>query len=374
MIWPGSRASVGALALGVAALCAPVAALAATHVVNPGESIQAAVDAAKPGDKVIVMPGDYIETHGNSAAVRVTKSLKLIAMSAPGAPVRILPGTGNQNGIMVEPENPGVDPNVKKVQIRGFTVQDFPKNGIWLRYVEGYKIQENTSANNLENGIWPTLSANGLVKNNVAYGSEDSALWVEASDNVRVIENELYGSPTGLEVTISSDLKIVRNDVHDNTVGVGLYHPSAAGLPAVEPYTQYRNWKLSGNRIYSNNAPNIAPPGSMSALLPSGIGVLMLGVDRVTLKKNAVDDNGSVGVAMIDWCLVVDCETNPPVVTDTTPDYNAFRRNTILENGSNTAPDYPFPGTDTLLLGGTGNCATGNTIGVIGLDSLPPKC
>lgn len=369
-----SRASFGALVLAAATLGVPAAALAAKRVVNPGESIQAAVDAASPGDTILVMPGDYTETHGGDAAVRVTKSLKLIAKSKPGALVRLLPGAGNQNGIVVEPENPGVDPDVEDVQVRGFTVEGFPKTGIWLRYVDGYKVEKNTSANNLENGIWPMLSANGLVQKNVAYGSQDAALWVEASDNVRVIKNELSDSPTGLEVTISSNVKMLKNDVHDNTVGVGLYHPSGASLPAVPPYTQYGDWELVKNRIYSNNAPNSAPPGSMSAALPSGVGVLVLGVDRVTVKKNEVENNDSVGIAMIDWCVGVDCGANPPVVTDTSPDGNSFIGNTVLGNGSSPSASYPLPGADTMLLGGTDNCAKGNKIGVIGLDSLPPAC
>ena len=63
------------------------------------------------------------------------------------------------------------------------------------------------------------------MKKNVSYGSEDAALWVEASENVRVIGNDISGSPTGLEVTVSKNIQIKKNDVHDNTVGMGLYHP-----------------------------------------------------------------------------------------------------------------------------------------------------
>lgn len=374
MKWSRSRASVGAITFGVATLCAPVAALAAAHVVNPGESIQAAVDAANPNDTILVMPGDYTETHGGNAAVRVTKSLKLFAKAKPGAPVRLLPGPGNQHGIVIEPTNPGVDPDVENVKVRGFTVEGFPKHGIWLRYVDGFKIEKNTSINNLENGIWPTLSANGLVKKNVSYGSEDAALWVEASENVRVIQNEVYDSPTGLEVTISTNVKMVKNIIHDNTVGVGLYHPSAAGLPAIPPYTQYGDWQLIGNKIYSNNAPNGAPPGSLSSQLPSGVGVLMLGVDRVMVRKNTIEDNDSVGIGMIDWCFGVDCNSNPPVVTDTAPDNNTFIANTVLGNGSNPSPNYPLPGSDTLILGGTNNCGKANNIGNPGLAGPLPAC
>ena len=40
----------------------PASAPAATHVVHPGESIQAAVDTASPGDTVVVKPGTHTET------------------------------------------------------------------------------------------------------------------------------------------------------------------------------------------------------------------------------------------------------------------------------------------------------------------------
>ncbi len=365
------RAGIG---LGVAwLLVGAYATSAATIVVNPGESIQAAVDAAAPGDTIRVRPGDYIETHGGTAAVRITKRLKLLAQrNRLEPPVRILPGPGNRHGILVEPANPG-DPDVEGVRIRGFIVEGFEKNGIWLRHTRRFRIEENTSINNLENGIFPTLSANGLVKRNVAYGSEDTSLWVESSENVRVIQNDFSGSPTGLEITVSRNVLAKRNTVHDNSVGIGLYHPSAASLPRLG---NDGDWKIVNNRVYNNNAPNNAPPGSMSAELPSGGGVLVLGVDRVTLRNNVIENNDFFGIAILDWCLAVDgtpfdCDTNPPEV-ESSPDNNKVVRNRVINNGGN--PPGGFFGTlasDILYLGGVNNCFSGNVANLTIPATLP---
>jgi parallel beta-helix repeat protein len=267
--------------------------------------------------------------------VRITQSLKLMAKSKlkDGIKVRILPGPGQTDGIVVEPANLG-DPDIVGVKIQGFTVEGFSNNGIWLKHVQKFTIQGNESINNLENGIWPTLSANGSVKKNVAYGSQDSALWVEASENVRVMQNEFHHSPTGLEITVSKDVKATKNDIHDNTIGVGLYHPNGASLA---PLGGDGDWVISKNHIHDNNLPNSAPPGSMSAALPPGVGVLVLGVDRVTVEKNLIENNNFVGVAVLDWCLAVggstyDCATNPPIV-QSAPDNTLVKGNSLAGNG-----------------------------------------
>src|SRR5262245_34566249 len=85
----------------------------------------------------------------------------------------------------------------------------------------------------------------GLVRKNVAYGSEDSALRIEAS--------------------------------------------SLGGVSA--PLGDDGNWDIVGNYVHDNNEPNEAPRGSMSADLPPGGGILVLGVDRVNIQKNRIERN-----------------------------------------------------------------------------------
>jgi parallel beta-helix repeat protein len=372
--------TLAVLVLGISACGGGSSKSTANVTVQPGESIQDAVDAAAAGDTIEVMPGDYVEDHDGRAAVRITKPLKLIALSnLPGERVRILPSGAQRHGILVEPENEG-DPDVDGVEIKGFTVEGFQNNGIWLRYVQNFNIEGNESINNLENGIWPTLSANGEVKKNVAYGSLDAALWVEAVENVRVIENEVYNSPTGLEVTVSNGVHLEGNDVHDNVIGVGLYHPSGAGLPPQDwPSQPFREWSVVNNRIYNNNLPNPVTGGLVGELPPGG-GILVLGVDDVDIRDNDIQDNNFFGIAIIDYCIAVDgtansCQNNPPFYSDTSPDDNSIVDNVITDNGSDPPPG-PFEAIagDLLGLGGSNNCASGNTANIVILSPELPAC
>jgi cytochrome c peroxidase len=334
------------LVLGVAVVTLPMAARAKTVTVNPGQSIQAAIDAAKPKDTINVMPGDYTETTPGPAAITINKPLKLIAKSKPGQKVRLLPNTGipgQIHGILVQPANPG-DPDIDDLTIQGVTVEGFQNMGIWLKHVKNYTIEGNEAINNLENGIFPTLSANGLVKKNLAYGSQDSALWVEGSENVRVVENELSKSPTGLEITISKDITVENNNIHDNTIGVGLYHPATAGLPQDEwPSFEFGSWHIINNHVHHNNVPNTASEGSETAQLPYGGGILLLGARNVDVQKNLIERNDFFGIAMIDYCLAVlgtpfDCSANPPPAP-TSAENDQVIKNTLVDNHA-----FPPPG------------------------------
>jgi len=355
--------------------------------VNPGESIQAAVDAAAPGDTITVEPGDYTETQQGTAAacasaaaaICVTKPLKLIANSQSGAKVRILPSAGQNHGILVEPANPG-DPDIDGIEITGFTVEGFSNMGIWLRHVNNFTVQNNESINNLENGIFPTLSANGLVQKNLSYGSQDAALWVEGSENVRVLGNEMHNSPTGLEVTISHEITIEQNNIHDNTIGVGLYYPATAGLPQNQwPTFDFGSWHVLNNNVHDNNEPNTASAGSETSQLPYGGGILLLGVNHVDVQMNQVANNDFFGVAMLDYCVATagtpfNCTTSPPPVQPTSADDNQVISNVLTNNGT-AAPPGPFQAVaaDLIALSGMNNCASGNTATTtVELPDLPP--
>lgn len=324
--------------------------------VYPGQSIQQAVDAVMPGGTVYIMPGTYQETtHNNTNAVTVSKDgIRLIARSKPKQNLKVIlkPWGSQTNGLVVQPAV--ANTRINGFQVKGLTVQGFPNNGILTRYLDNFKIEHNETAGNLENGIWPTLSANGLVKKNVSYGSDDAALWVEASENVRVIKNELYDSPTGLEMTVSHDIVAKHNDVHDNVVGIGLYHALGAGIPPLQPLDRNGDWYIGQNDVHDNNKVNDVTGGLVSQL-PSGIGILIVGVDRVTLDRNKVSNNKTMGMAIADWCTAASCPNPFPItLPDPVPEGNIVVGNVFTHNAYAPEGDFAAFGSDitnVILLG-----------------------
>ena len=409
--------SIGAKVSEVAGLALlllglPVVGFGATIKVFPGQSIQSAVDRAAAGDTVLVHAGVYHEAgtaycapwvpgfpsacgNARTAAVLITKPLTLQASGS----VQILGSgpSGLTDGVVAlgpgpNPANPRQSPNISGVEIKGFTLDNFAHNGIVLGYVSDFNIEGNQVSNMQEVGIWPMLSANGQVKKNIAYGTKDSALWVEGSQNIRVIDNDLSAAPTGLEVTISSDIVMDHNKVHDNTTGIGLYHPAGAGLPqAYWPQFAYGNWVSVENYIHDNNMLNPVG-GGYTGQIPPGIGMLVLGVQNVGILTNRIENNNFVGVGVMDWCIgqilaagaagvpltYQQCVASLPTgFQDSTVNHVRVAKNQFAGNGA--APSIPgLPGADILYVGadayggpaGTGDCQSDNK--VIGSVNTPP--
>lgn len=343
------------------------------HRVHPGESIQAAIDAASPGDTILVEPGVYQEPGNAQFGLHITTdNLRLIGKvkkwKGEAGKVRLVQFGTQRTGVYAAPAGCGPEVPVggcpvqlRGFEIRGFTVEDFPNNGIQTRFVKHFKIIRNESARNLENGIYPTISAHGLVAANVSYGSLDTAMWVAASENVRVIGNDVSASPIGFEITVSNNVYAALNHIHGNTVGVGMFHPNAAGnaqLPVM------KNWVIEHNYIHDNNLPNPAPPSSFQGALPPGVGVLLLGVSDNVVAKNVVTDNDFVGIGVLGWCTATStvpsrsCAVDPPQADPAAND-NRVAHNFVKGNGGSPGGDLAFLAADITyfeLEGSSGNC------------------
>src|SRR5688572_32218822 len=110
------RSLILGISLGLIAAAAPATAGARTIDVRQGDSIQAAVDDARPGDRVEIHPGTYSEAGRacptdpeDECAVVVTRNdISLVGQPRPGKPVVLRSREGQQRGIAVGRSRLGV--------------------------------------------------------------------------------------------------------------------------------------------------------------------------------------------------------------------------------------------------------------------------
>lgn len=362
-------------------------------MVRPGQSIQAAIDRAKPGTRIYVLAGTYRETADPVNGLNITKNgIRLIGQTTPNKRV-VLENAGNQrNGIVVVPDDrtdcmgchtdmappfplkadvpPGLkmrEPMMYGVEIRGITIRGFVNNGLFTENVDGFRIVDVRSEDNKNYGIFPTLSKNGLVTHSYASGSDDSGIWVETSENVVVSHNLVEGNVNGFEVSNSDDILLTHNEARNNTVGAAILL-----LPDIfDDRPGAKRIDLRHNWIHHNNKTNTARPGSILSFVPQGTGVLHLGVDESEIANNRFEGNEFTGVAIVDYCLAVadtgfSCASDPTVtpefVADSFASDNRVVDNVFVGNGTNPPPHpFAFAASDmTLVSFGAGNCYEGN--------------
>lgn len=254
-------------------------AQADTLTVQAGESIQAAVNKAKAGDTIQVMPGTYRET------VFIDKeniTLQGVVLDGKWA---VLDGGGKLNdGVLAS----GHGVTVQKLWIRGYK-----GNGIMTQGANNYKILDNYVDGGFY-GIFPQFGRNGLVARNRITRVEDAGIYVGMSDNVDVVGNEAWGNVIGIESENSRDMLVEGNYLHDNTNGVAI--TLIPGLPVKDA----ARTTVRQNFIINNNLKNFAPPSSIAASVPSGVGVLLLAVKDSTVEGNILVGNQTTAVLTTD--------------------------------------------------------------------------
>ena len=307
-------------------------------------TIQAAVDAALPGDTVQVQPGTYREN------VRVTKD-NITIRGSLGA---VMDGAGlaGNTGIRVAPASPAI--SINGFTLSGLTIQNYSRNGVFLSRVDNFHISHGRYVDNDEYGIFPVRSSNGLIDFNQVSGSNDTGIYIGQSTDVVIEKNDARDCTIGVEIENSSTITVRRNTAEGNSIGIVIQVLPGLSVAITS------NVNVDDNRLIANNRLNlITDPDEILSLLPSGVGFLNVGGDRVTVRHNVAVQNHTAGVIVSQLPRPI-AERDPRI--DPFPDYNEIRDNVAMQNGE--APDpkiAPFPGSDMLWdFSGTGNCWAGN--------------
>ncbi|MDX2369173.1 MAG: parallel beta-helix domain-containing protein [Colwellia sp.] len=285
-----------------------------THVVNDGDTIMSAVQAAKPGDTIQVMPGTYHET------VYVDKDdIRIIGVIKEGKRAT-LDGKGVLNDAFLYSGNNFV--------IENFIITKYKGNGVMGQAGNNFEIRNNIIVDTGVYGIFPQLGKNGIVEYNVISGIEDAAIYIGMSDNIHVAHNDVFENVAGIEIENSRHVIVENNNVYNNTGGILAF--ITPGLPIKTTYDVI----IRNNFIYNNNHKNFGAPGSTVGGIPAGTGILIMAADDVVVEDNIITGNKTAGILITD-------HNNAPNVTidpesDPSPDGVKILNNLMHNNGYDT--------------------------------------
>ncbi len=304
------------LVLGVSLVQAKDPARSGSVVVGPGQSIQAAVNHAKPGSAIIVR-GIHHET-----VVVHKDGIRLVGKGAvikpPKKPSRLCPPSGfcvigTQNSSTGK-----VSRYVKNVTITGFTIRNFKNFGIVALGARNATFIKNRAFNNDEYGITAFSSIGTRMISNTTSGStEEAGLYVGDSPhaNATVVGNNSYGNEFGLLVRNATHGRIAGNNFHNNCLGT-VFVADAPGPAGA--------FTMVGNQLRNNT--HVCP--AHEEIPPvSGVGVAILGGHDVSITGNTITGNVAHGPSIAKGGVVV-----ARGLGGTPPKNNSVIGNTILHN------------------------------------------
>ncbi|MEU8531413.1 right-handed parallel beta-helix repeat-containing protein [Streptomyces sp. NPDC048629] len=335
-------AAVVATGLGAAA---PTAAHSTVHRVKPGQSIQKAVDAAKPGDTVLLSPGVYRES------VRITTS-NLTLRGSGIFPTVIEPGkaadraaAGNAcaeagNGICVAGSE---NRPVERVTIRSLTLRGFTANGLWATWTDRLKVRHVVADKNGKWGIGLERAVRGEFRHNITRNNGDAGLFLantvdreHGSTDARgtlISHNLTSGNRIGITVRRLRNVTVERNHVTKNCAGVFVVGDESKPRARA---TLRRNL-VEANNKYCPKTPRLP--------FLQGSGIVLTGAEETLVERNRVVDN--VGSSPLSGGIVLFKS-----FVGAPNEQNEIRDNVVLRNGTADLADR-----DT----GVGNSFTGNT-------------
>ncbi|HTA40497.1 MAG TPA: right-handed parallel beta-helix repeat-containing protein [Candidatus Acidoferrales bacterium] len=336
--------------------------------VNPGQSIQSAVDAASSGDTIVVMPGTYHEKGRacpfkttENCAISITKNnITIVGMSGFN-PVVIDNPTGKLAvGIGIGKYYQCTNQyRVNGSQIVGLTVKGFTDSGIYGICLKNWEWAYDSAIKNKIYDFYPVFSSDGRVDNSFASDATDTGFYVGISENIKVDHNVAISNVSGYEFENTINSLMEYNTANNNTGGILEF--IIPGDPLERSYGNVIRY----NVVMANNNKNKCSNGVVCTV-PPGTGILIIGGSNNQTFSNYVTNNRAYGIALTDVCKAFaltpqQCKKLP---YNPLPEKNKITKNTVLYNGLDLG---------WIPQSGKGNCWSNNQSKTREPQTLP-KC
>jgi hypothetical protein len=274
-----SPSSTAASTTTVAATTTPTAMAGVMRVPEDFTTIQEAVDAAQPGDLILVAPGIYKES--------VTVTTDDIVIRGLDRNTVILEGDFTlDNGIRVVGAN--------HVAVENMTARNYRFNGFFWTGVDGYRGSYLTAIRNGDYGVYAFDSTNGLFEHSLGTGSPDAGFYIGQCNPCNAVLDDVIGEHNGLGYSgtnSSGNLTIMSSTFRFNRAGIV---PNSGDGEKLAPQGQN---VIVGNLVYSNNSST--SPAINAAMLAMGNGVLVAGGNDNQILRNRVWDHDIAGIAAV---------------------------------------------------------------------------
>jgi cytochrome c peroxidase len=308
-----------------------------TFTVAPGQSIQAAVDRARPGDRIQVLPGTYSET------VTIDfDDIELVGTVQSGERP-VFDGKNTMNDAVLASGNNFV--------ISGFEIRNYKGNGVVVNKAKNATFKNLVCHNTGKYGVYPVLCQGVLVDGCVVSDVWDAGVYAGQCQDVVIQNCESYRNTIGMETENCVNVLMANNSAHQNSLGL-----LVVLLPDL-PTTVASNARVINNRVLDNNYQNLSPPGNTVNLVEPGIGIAVNAADNTDVTKNEVRGHGSYGIAL--YALTDVFPPEHKLNVEPNPDNNFIHDNALSDNGGNVSKrikSLGAPGGDLFWSGkGVGN-------------------
>ena len=318
----------------------PAVSGAASYDVHPGQSIQAAIDAAPSGARIEIAPGTYHENLDISRPVSLDGHHTILV---PGGTVNDAPCTSpaQQSSAVTGAAPASVGDLVTGICIHGSVDQNFSPTA----YLAGVKIDGIASVGWSGDGAF-AVATDGLDVRDAEFGSNGGyGIFAFHSKHVRYTDSFSHdngdagfyiGESPGADVRVEHNTSsrnrgeglLFRDSlggkIHDNTF-VG----NCAGLFLLDTGAPGIGGQVSvyDNTVTANN--NACPPGSDSPPL-SGIGIGILGDTGTRVEHNTVRNNAAGGPSALPSGGLILLDTTG--FGGTAPTNNRIEKNRLSNN------------------------------------------